>query len=224
MCSVDRDGETGDWQRMPRLLLIADGFATGRDEMEAPDVRRRTCALVDAGVPGVVLRDVDAGTKAFAATAEALVRDLRAADPGVWLAVAARLDVALALGVGVHAGRRGPGVGEAVAAGASSVGFSAHSATQARAAAKAGAGYVTFSPVWTTRTHPEAPPSGVDPLGLAARTAGVPVLALGGVTPPRARVARMVGAHGVAVVSALLFARDAARSASSFLDAVDGER
>ena len=215
------DVGTGNGQTVPRLVLIADGFASGREEMEAADVRRRTLALVEAGVPGVMLRDV--GAEAFAATAEALVRDLRTANPDVWLAVTARLDMALALGVGVHAGRRGPDVAEAVAAGASSVGFSAHSATQARAAARAGAAYVTFSPVWATRTHPEAPPSGLDPLALAARTAGVPVLALGGVTPPRARLARMVGAHGAAVVSALLFAWDAERSARSFREAVDGQ-
>ncbi len=205
---------------VPRLLLVADGFAAGRAEMEAADVCRRALALVEAGVPSVMLRDHAADDAGFSAAAEALVRDLRAANPDVRLCINTRLDVALGLGVGVHVGHRGPTVAVAVAAGAASVGFSAHSATQARAAAKAGAAYVTFSPVFATRTHPETTPSGLDPLGLAARTAGVPVLALGGITPPRARLARMVGAHGVAVLSALLFAWDAERSACSFLDAL----
>ena len=209
-----------DGDPVPRLLLVADAFSSGRDEMTAPDVRRRAAEIVEAGVRFVMLRDHAAEPSAFARDAETLARSLRAADPGVRLVVNTRLDVALAIGAGVHVGRRGPGVVEAVASGVASVGFSAHSATQARAAAKAGAAYVTFSPVFATRTHPETVPSGLDPLGLAARTAGVPVLALGGLTPPRARLARMVGAHGVAVLSGLLFAWDAARTARAFLDAV----
>ena len=205
---------------IPRLLLIADGFAAGRPELEAADVCRRTVALVEAGVPWVMLRDHAAEPTAFASAAEALAADLRATNPAVRLSVNTRVDVARQLGAGVHVGRRGPTVAEAVAAGVAEVGFSAHSATQARAAAKAGGAYATFSPVFATRTHPDAVPSGLDPLGLAARTAGVPVLALGGITPPRARLARMVGAHGVAVVSGLLFAWDAPKSVRSFLDAV----
>ena len=208
-------------ETVPRLVLVADAFAAGRAEMAAADVRRRAVEIAEAGVPGVMLRDHAAPPDAFAACAEALARDLRRANPDVWLAVSTRLDVARALGAGVHVGRRGPAVAEAVAAGAAWVGFSAHSATQARAAATAGAAYVTFSPVFATRTHPGAAPSGVDPLGLAARTAGVPVLALGGMTPPRARLARMVGAHGAAVLSGLLFAFDAAKTARAFLDAVE---
>lgn len=206
---------------VPRLVLVADAFASGRDEMTAADVQRRTVELAGAGVPGVMLRDHAATDADFARSARALVRDLRSANPDVWIVVNARLDVAETLGTGVHVGVRGPSVFEARTRGVSCVGYSAHSATQARAAAKAGAAYVTFSPVFETRTHPEAVPSGLDPLALAARTAGIPVLALGGLTPPRARLARMVGAHGVAVLSNLLFAWDAPKTACAFLDAVE---
>lgn len=209
-------------EALPRLLLVADAFSSGRDEMTAPDVRRRAVEAVEAGVEFVMLRDHAAEPDAFARDAGTLARDLRAARLDVRLVVNTRLDVALEMGAGVHVGHRGPGVAHAVASGVAFVGFSAHSATQARAAAKAGAGYVTFSPVFATRTHPEATPSGLDPLGLAVRTAGVPVLALGGMTPPRTRLARMVGAHGVAVLSGLLFAWDARKTARAFLDAVEG--
>ncbi|HEX8386577.1 MAG TPA: thiamine phosphate synthase [Rubricoccaceae bacterium] len=207
---------------LPRLLLVADGFSAGRPELDADAVRGRTLALVEAGVPWVMLRDHEAEPALFASTAESLAADLRDANPGVRLSVNARLDVALGLGAGVHVGRRGPSVAEAVGAGAEVVGFSAHSATQARAAALGGAAYATFSPDFRTRTHPDADPAGLDPLGLAARTAQIPVLALGGLTPPRARLARMVGAHGAAVVSGLLFAWDAPKSVRLFLDAVGG--
>ena len=206
---------------LPRLLLVADGFASGRSELDAGAVRQRAVALVEAGVPWVSLRDHGAPEAAFRERAAALARDLRTANPDVLLSVHGRLDAARDLGAGLHCGRRGATVAEAVAAGlAGPVGASAHSATEAVRAARAGAAYATVSPVFQTRTHPEAPPVGVDAVRLASERAGVPVLALGGMTPPRARIARIVGAHGAAVLSALLFAWDEARTVRQFLDAV----
>ena len=206
---------------VPRLLLIADGFASGRVEMDAETVRQRAVALVAAGVPWVSLRDGRAEPDAFAEAARRLAEALREVRPDVVLSVHGRLDVAREIGAGLHVGRRGAALAEAVGAGlAGPLGVSAHSATAALAAAKGGADYATFSPVFETRTHPDAVPTGVDPLALAAERATVPVLALGGMTPPRARIARLVGAHGAAAVSALLFAWDEARTVRQFLDAV----
>ena len=100
------------------------------------------------------------------------------------------------------------------------IGVSAHSAAQALRAAKDRADYATLSPVFETRTHPDAVPAGIDPLRLAAERSGLPVLALGGMTPPRARIARLVGAHGAAAISSLLFAWDEAATVRQFLDAL----
>ena len=207
---------------LPRLLLIADGFAAGRAELDAATIRQRTLALVEAGVPWVSLRDHGAPADAFAAEAAALAADLRAANPDLLLSIHGRLDVAASIGAGLHAGQRGASVGEALAAGLDGpVGASAHAASGALVAARAGAAYVTVSPIFHTRSHPDTPPAGIDTLRLAVERSGVPVLALGGMTPPRARIARMVGAHGVAVLSGLLYAWDAERSVRQFLDALD---
>lgn len=206
--------------RLPRLLLIADGFVTGRPELEAVAIRERAVALVEAGVPWVGLRDHNAGDDAFLEVAGPLVRDLRSIRPDVVLTVHGRLRAALVLEAGLHVGWRGASLQTALEAGVRFAGVSAHSATGARRAAKAGARYATFSPVFETRTHPDAVPTGIDPLRLAASRAGIPVLALGGMTPPRARIARLVGAHGAAAISSLLFAWDEARTVGQFLDAV----
>ena len=207
---------------LPRLMLIADGFASGRPELDAASIRARAVALVEAGVPWVSLRDHEAPEDAFRSDAETLASDLRRANPDVVLSVHGRLGVARDLGAGFHAGRRGASVEAAIAAGlAGPVGASTHSATTAVRASRASADYVTLSPVFATRSHPDAVPAGIDPLRLASDRAGVPVLALGGMTPPRARIARLVGAHGVAVLSALLFAWDLAATARQFLDAVE---
>ncbi|HEX8299767.1 MAG TPA: thiamine phosphate synthase [Rubricoccaceae bacterium] len=205
---------------LPRLLLVADGFASGRKEMDAPAIAARSRALVEAGVPFVMLRDHAASDASFAAAADALARDLRAANPGVRLVINSRPDIALALGAGLHVGRHGPLVSEAVALGTAFVGYSAHSATQVRTAALAGAAYATLSPVFETASHPDTPPLGLGPLRLASGAAGIPVFALGGLTPPRAREARAAGAHGVAVLSQLLFGWNAPRTARAFLDAL----
>ena len=203
---------------LPRLLLIADGFASGRAEMDAASVRARAVRLVEVVVPWVSLRDHEAEDAAFRSAATALAADLRAARPDVLLSVHGRLDVAREIGAGLHAGRHGAGVSEAVGAGLDGpVGASVHSASAALSAAKAGAAYVTLSPVFQTRTHPEAAPAGVDALRLAAERAGVPVFALGGMTPPRAKIARLVGAHGAAAIASLLYAFDAERTVSDFL-------
>lgn len=207
---------------LPRLLLIADGFASGRPELDAESIRQRTVALVEAGVPWVSLRDHAADPDAFSDAAAALAESVRQARPDVVLSVHGRLDVARQLGAGVHVGRRGATLAEAVGAQlAGPVGVSAHSATTAAHAGRGGADYATLSPVFETRTHPDAVPTGIDPLRLAVERAGLPILALGGITPPRARIARMVGAHGVAAISSLLFAWDEAQTVRQFLEAVE---
>lgn len=206
---------------LPRLMLIADGFASGRVELDAETIRQRTTALVQAGVPWVSLRDHRADPDAFARHAHTLADELRTLRPNLVISVHGRLDVALEIGGGVHLGHRGDTLGRATEAGlVGPIGVSAHSATGAAHAARGGADYATFSPVWDTRTHPDAIPTGIDPLRLAAQRSGLPILALGGVTPPRAKIARLVGAHGVAAISSLLFAWDEARTVRQFLDAL----
>lgn len=202
-------------------MLIADGFASGRIELDAETIRQRTVALVEAGVPWVSLRDHEADEDAFASAARDLVVAVRRVQPGLTITVHGRLAVALDLGTGLHVGWRGASLRTAREAQlVGPVGVSAHSASAALRAAKDGADYVTFSPVFATRSHPDAVPAGIDPLKLAASRAGIPVLALGGMTPPRARIARLVGAYGAAASSSLLFAWDEAVTVRQFLDAV----
>lgn len=219
--AAERDPRPPPESELPRLLLIADGFATGRTELPATEIRQRAVALVEAGVTWVSLRDHEADDATFADVAIELAEAIRAADPTVGLSIHGRLDVARDLGAGLHVGRRGATLDDARAADLPGpVGVSAHSASAALAARKGGADYVTFSPVFATRTHPDVVPSGIDPLRLAAERSGLPVLALGGMTPPRAKIARLVGAHGAAAISSLLFAWDEARTVRQFLDAL----
>ena len=75
------------------------------------------------------------------------------------------------------------------------IGASAHSAAEAAALLRAGADYVTISPVFLTASKPGyGPAMGLD--GLARIVAGStgPGMALGGITPENAALCRAAGA------------------------------
>lgn len=70
-------------------------------------------------------------------------------------------------------------------------------------ARRAGADWATLSPVFATDSHPGAPILGRGRFALLVRRAGLPVLALGGVTARSVRSLRRSGAAGVATVSGI---------------------
>lgn len=205
---------------LPRLLLVADGFAGGREGMTAEAVRARAEAAARAGLPWIQLRDHAAPADAFEAAARDLAGRLRALPAPPLLSVNTRLEVALALGAGLHVGTRGPSVAEARRRLASGVlTFAAHTPSAAAAAAAEGADAVLFSPVFATSSKPGHAGAGLEALARCCEALpNTPVLALGGVTPERAEACLEAGAHGVAVLSGLLDAPDPAAAARAYLD------
>jgi thiamine-phosphate pyrophosphorylase len=85
------------------------------------------------------------------------------------------------------------------------IGASAHSADEAVALLRAGADYVTVSPVFMTASKPgHGPALGLEGLAsIAARSPG-PVVALGGITPENAAQCVAAGARGVAVMGEIM--------------------
>jgi len=85
------------------------------------------------------------------------------------------------------------------------IGASAHSADEAVALLRAGADYVTVSPVFMTASKPgHGPALGLEGLAsIAARSPG-PVVALGGITPENAAQCIAAGARGVAVMGEVM--------------------
>jgi thiamine-phosphate pyrophosphorylase len=78
------------------------------------------------------------------------------------------------------------------------IGVSTHGIAEVEAARRAGADYVTFGPVYPTPSKAGyGPPAGLDALRRAAAV-GLPVLALGGVTPERLPELAAAGAAGAA--------------------------
>lgn len=196
-------------EALPRLLLIADGFAAGhatpRETWPPHLMQLRAFAAAAAGVPWVQLRDHEASGERFGREAERFRDDV--ARLPVLLSVNTHVDVARRLGTGLHVGRRGPSVAEARAMLPGAVLSAAvHSAEEAVGAAEAGADAVLFSPVFATTSKPGRAGAGLYALAeCCAAVPGTPVIALGGVTPARVAGCLAAGAHGVAVLSGILF-------------------
>lgn len=101
------------------------------------------------------------------------------------------------------------------------IGVSTHSRDSAAAAEDAGADFVTFGPVYETPSKLSfGPPQGVDKLVSVAAATTIPVFAVGGITPERAAECLAAGAHGVAVIRAIMEATDVAARVHEFENAL----
>ncbi|MFQ5720741.1 MAG: thiamine phosphate synthase [Acidobacteriota bacterium] len=130
-----------------------------------------------------------------------------------------RADIALAAGAsGVHLPADGVPV-EAVKStwpGRLRVGVSTHSLRQARRAADGGADFITFGPVFETESKKAyGPPVGVEALEAVVREVAVPVFAIGGILPARLGLISHVPLTGVAMISAVVGARDMGEAVST---------
>ena len=101
------------------------------------------------------------------------------------------------------------------------IGVSAHSAAEATALLRAGADYVTLSPIFLTDSKPGYGPAlGPDALAAAAATAPGPVIALAGITPDNAAQCLAAGASGIAVMGEIMRAADPEAAVRRFLAAI----
>lgn len=144
------------------------------------------------------------------------------ASTGSTLLVNDRLDVALAVAAaGVQLGRRSipierarPLIGERW------IGYSAHSADEALSAERSGTDFVMLGTIYPTASHPTARPVGPALVRAATTRVRVPVIAIGGITPDHAAEVVAAGAYGVAAISGVWNARDAAARVDEYLAAL----
>lgn len=86
---------------------------------------------------------------------------------------------------------------------------------RAEAAAKGGADYIAFGSFYASSVKPSAVRAPLSLLG-AARGYGLPIVAIGGITPDNAGALITAGADAVAVISALYSAPDITAAAKNF--------
>lgn len=101
------------------------------------------------------------------------------------------------------------------------VGASTHAPDGVRNAAAKGADFVTFGPVYDTPSkRSSGRAQGIAALQAACEAATIPVFAIGGVTAERARECLDAGAHGVAVVGAVMEASSARSAVRAFAESM----
>src|SRR5688572_24686472 len=135
-------------------------------------------------------------------------------EAGAALVVNDRVDVALAAGAdGVHLGQTDlPLRAARKITGALVIGVSTHDLRQVELAVASGADYLGFGPVFatTTKEHPD-PVQGVTGLRAAVAIArGIPVVAIGGITPAQAAAVYGAGAAAICAIGAVNGAADVA--------------
>lgn len=177
-----------------RLLVLTDRaqLPPGRDLVSTIG------ACLQAGLHTVILRELD------------LARPERAALAAELSALGARVIAAhdpLPSCVGVHVSAGAP-------AGSGIWGRSCHSAEEVAVAADEGALWATLSPFEETASKPCYGPA-VDRATYAGPP--IPTYALGGMTPANASEAIAAGAHGVAVMGAVMRADDPTQVVEDFL-------
>jgi thiamine-phosphate pyrophosphorylase len=173
-----------------------------------------------AGLPSVQVREKDLGAGELAALCRRLRTLTLTAE--AMLIVNDRVDVALAVGAdAVQRTSTSLSVRDmiAVADKRLHIGASVHALEEAMEAERQGADWVVFGPVYDTESkRAYGPPQGLARLEAVARAVGVPVIAIGGITPARVAEVRGAGAAGVAVISGILEADSPRDATLRFLD------
>jgi thiamine-phosphate diphosphorylase len=193
--------------RLPRpcLMLVTDRrrlspeARTIADELAA--LERFLDEAIDAEIDLIQLREPDVPSGSLASLAQRVAA--RASGTRVRLLVNDRADVAAVAGAaGVHLPARGlPASRLRALDGDWLIGRSVH---VGEAIDEPDVDYLIFGTVYPSVSKRGEAGSGLAPLGDVARAARVPVLAIGGITPPRAAACAAAGAAGVAAIGVFL--------------------
>jgi thiamine-phosphate pyrophosphorylase len=197
-------------RRLPRgLYAVSDG--------PRPDLIDACSAALAGGA--AVLQYRDKGGDPARRLAEAAALQALCARHGVPLVVNDDVELARAVGAaGVHLGEddAGPSRARARLGPQALVGVSCYdSLERAREAAADGADYLAFGAFFPSPTKPAARRA-TPALLAAARAFGLPLVAIGGITPENAAPLLAAGADALAVVSSLFGAGDVAAQARRF--------
>jgi thiamine-phosphate pyrophosphorylase len=197
---------------LPRVHAFTDAVIAGGSEFGI-----RAAAIAAAG-PAVALHALARGESGAALTALALRLVALARPPEAAVFVSARSDIAAALGAtGVQLAKDDLSPSDARRVFHDGwIGQSVHSRDEAEKAVREGSDFLVVGNIYETDTHPGRPAAGLD-LVRATSGLGVPIIAIGGLTPERAAEVHAAGAYGVAAVRGLWSAPDPAAATLALL-------
>ena len=198
---------------IPCLTLVTDRTLLP-DGLLLPRVAQAVAGDVDA----IQLREKDLPTASLMPLAQELRRVTRGR---ALLLINSRVDVALACDAdGVQLAEDAMPLSEArqVAGrgkrGEILLGRSVHSVEGAMAAEAQGADFLLVGTIFPSRSHPEGEAAGPGLLVQVGRAVSIPFFGIGGITPENIAQVMEAGAHGAAVIEAILGAPDPAQAAA----------
>jgi thiamine-phosphate pyrophosphorylase len=197
-----------------RVYLITDRHVIP----DLPGAVASALSVLPIGAAAVQLREKDLPTNELLRLARLLLPICRSAkapllvNTNLEVVKAARADglhlPAAAMSIADARRELGPGA---------LIGQSCHTRAEVTRAGEQGADFAVFGPVWDTG---DKKGQGMTALHLAAKASNIPVFAVGGVTPARAKRAINAGAHGVACIRGVLGEQNPASAALEMWNAI----
>jgi thiamine-phosphate pyrophosphorylase len=190
------------------------------------DVLETTREALEHGATMIQLRWKTATDREIVGLAERL--RVLTSDQGAPLVINDRTDIALAVGAdGVHLGVDDLPIARARSLGGLGfvIGYSPETDSQIQTATSDGADYLGIGPFATTTTKQDAGTAlGAPEFSRRRSLTELPVVAIGGITASNAAEAIAAGAHGVAVVSAILRSAEPGHATAEIAEAIRAQR
>ena len=206
----------GSVTSLPRLHVLTEA------RVRVDELRTVDLALA-AGVPAIQVRVKDRTDREHLEVGREIARRCR--DAGALCIVNDRVDIALAVGAdAVHLGLDDlpVDVARSVAGDRLLIGGTARDPVTARRLVAEGADYLGVGPMYATDTKDGLPaPLGTAGVAAVAAAVDVPVIAIAGIDASRIGEVLSTGAHGAAVVGAVMGAADPTAAARELLAAID---
>ncbi len=198
-----------------RLLLITDSSLTEKNLIKVID------SACKNGVKAVQLRNKILSSKDILTLAKRLRTVTKKYKAS--LVINDRLDIALLTGADcVHSPESGIEAGYIKMADPKLIaGKSVHSIQSARKAEKNGYDYVLFGPVFSTPSKVKyGEPQGIEKLNKVCSSLKIPVFAVGGISPARAKECLDAGAYGVTVIRAIMSSKNIKNTVNEFHNSI----
>ncbi len=194
------------------LYLITDSGLTRKNALE--DVRSAS----KAGVKIIQYREKNKNTLEMIKEAEKIGKLCKKND--VLFIINDRVDIALAVDAdGVHLGSDDMPCSTArkILGNRKIIGLTVHNTAEAVEAERSGADYIGVSPVFETRTKPDAgKPGGIKFIEAVKKKIKIPFVAIGGINETNIADVLKAGAKSVAIISAIVSRPDVEKECKKF--------
>lgn len=203
---------------IPPLYPIIDSFLT-----PAADIEKTATDIMDGGAKILQLRAKKLSSKEFLETAR-IIRKITK-DRGAVFIVNDRVDIALLTDAdGVHLGQNDLPVREArrLLGNDKIIGYSTHNMREARVAKKLPVDYISFGPIFPTKTKEDAQtPKGIKGLSEVRKAVNIPIVAIGGITETNLIYVLKEGADSAAMISEILTEKDISKKVNRLISVAD---